>query len=92
MTIDRRQLFTLAWKSAKGTVTGYRNLRAAFAAALRRVWGLVKAMVAEEARRPAKPVQPERNAFSDWWNSNPHRAAAVARRNARLGSYVVGCW
>lgn len=50
MTIDRRQIFTLAWKSAKGTAAGYPSLRAAFAAALRRVWSLVKAMVAEEGR------------------------------------------
>lgn len=87
MTIDRSQIFTLAWKSAKGNAAGYGSLRAAFAAALRRVWGLVKAMAAEDARRPVTPAQPAPNAFSTWWNSNPHRAATVTRRNARLGTY-----
>lgn len=92
MTIDRRQIFTMAWKSAKGTASGYRTLRESFAAALRRVWSLVKAMVAEEARRPACNVQPETNAFGAWWNSNPYRVAAVARSNARLGSYCTNQW
>lgn len=88
MLIDRRQIFPLAWKRAKATAAGYRTLRAAFAAALRSVWSLVKAAVAEEARRPVRPAQPVKT----WASENPHRAAAVARRTARLGTYSVACW
>lgn len=90
MPIDRRQLFTLAWKSAKGTAAGYRTLQAAFAAALRRVWSLVKAAMAEEVRRPALPSRP--TAPLRWEDENPYRKAAVARRTARLGCYTVNCW
>lgn len=50
MLISRRDIFKMAWKRAKAQAAGYRNLRAAFAAALRSVWALVKAAVAEEAR------------------------------------------
>lgn len=90
MTIDRRQLFRLAWKSAKGTAAGYSSLRAAFAAALRRVWGLVKAMVKEEARRlPVIKASPN---VPSWWNQNPHRARAAAAGRARLGTLVHACW
>lgn len=89
MTIDRSHIFTLAWKSAKAQVAGYRTLRASFAAALRRVWGLVKAMVAEEARRPAQPARPM---ASTWEAENIHRAAAVAAHRARLGNYTIHCW
>lgn len=89
MIINRRQLFKLAWKSAKGTASGYRNLRAAFAAALRRVWELVKAMTKEEARcRPVQPVP----TVEDWFMANPHRARAVATRRARLGTYYTHAW
>ena len=37
MNIDRRTLFTEAWKSARRMRGQYRTLRTAFAAALRRV-------------------------------------------------------
>lgn len=54
MSIERRTLFLEAWRSARRTVGQYRTLRTAFAAALRRVWALVKEMdrafVAEEIR------------------------------------------
>jgi len=92
MIVSRSQIFTLAWKRAKATAAGYRTLRTAFAAALRSVWALVKAAAAEEASRPVRPIQPERNTFSDWWESNPHRAAAVAARKARLGTYCTNAW
>lgn len=88
MLIDRRQIFTLAWKRAKATTAGYRTLRTAFAAALRSVWALVKAAVAEEARRPVRLVQP----VNTWASENAYRAAAVASRKARLGSYSAPCW
>lgn len=52
MTIDRRTIFIEAWKSARRMRGQYDTLRASFAAALRRVWGLVKAMATEAARRP----------------------------------------
>ncbi|HLO76523.1 MAG TPA: hypothetical protein VK196_08720 [Magnetospirillum sp.] len=90
MTIDRHQLFTLAWKSAKNTREGYPTLRAAFAAALRRVWGLVKAMVKEQAQ--ARPSSRPVAAAQDWFMANPYRARAVAARQQRLGTYSVGCW
>lgn len=89
MPIDRRQIFTLAWKSARGTAAGYPSLRAAFAAALRRVWSLVKAALAEETRRP---FVPQRTTISSWATENPYRARAVAARQKRLGTYSVGCW
>ena len=89
MTIDRRTLFTEAWKSARRMRGQYRTLRTAFAAALRRVWSLVKAMVAEEARRPVLPTRP---IVSTWEAGNAHRAAAGAAHRARLGSYVLHCW
>lgn len=90
MTIDRRQLFTLAWKSAKKTAQGYPTLRAAFAAALRRVWELVKAMVKERAL--ARPSSRPGATAPDWFMADPHRARAVAARQRRLGTYSVGCW
>ena len=89
MTFDRHQIFAAAWKRAKAHRNGYRTLRAAFAAALRSVWGLAKAMVAENIRRPALPVRP---AAPQWENANAHRAAAVAASRSRLGSYVIHCW
>lgn len=89
MTIDRSHIFTLAWKSAKAQAAGYPTLRASFAAALRRVWGLVKAMVAENARYPARPVRP---VAPTWETENIHRAAAVAAQRARLGTYAIHCW
>lgn len=88
MLIDRRQIFTLAWKRAKAAAAGYRTLRTAFAAALRSVWALVKAAVVEEARRAVRPVQP----VNTWASENPYRSAAVASRKARLGSYSAHCW
>ncbi|MBF0324230.1 MAG: hypothetical protein HQL42_04085 [Alphaproteobacteria bacterium] len=88
MPIDRPQLFTLAWKSARKTAQGYPTLRAAFAATLRRVWELVKAMVQEQARPSPRPVA----AAPDWFMANPYRARAVANRQRRLGTYSVGCW
>lgn len=89
MTIDRRTIFIEAWKSARRMRGQYRTLRTAFAAALRRVWSLVKAMAAEEARRPVSPVRP---IASTWEAGNIHRAVAVAAHRARLGSYVIHCW
>ncbi|HLO78478.1 MAG TPA: hypothetical protein VK196_18640, partial [Magnetospirillum sp.] len=86
--ISRSEIFKMAWKAAKGTAAGYRTLRAAFAAALRRVWSLVKAAAAEEARRPVRPAQPAKT----WASENPYRAAAVASRKARLGTYSHPCW
>ncbi len=49
MTINRRQLFTLAWKRAKAQASWFPTIRAAFAAALRAVWALAKATMAAEA-------------------------------------------
>lgn len=89
MLISRRDIFKMAWKKAKTQGATYRNLRTAFAAALRSVWELVKAAIAEEKRRPA-PVQ-SRPAPS-WFNSNPYRVAAANRAKARLGSYCGGAW
>ncbi|MGE5502734.1 MAG: hypothetical protein ACM33T_10140 [Solirubrobacterales bacterium] len=89
MTADRTQIFRLAWKSAKGTAASYDSLRAAFAAALRRVWELVKAMVKEEARRPV--VQPT-SVAPDWFMADPYRARAVANRRARLGTPCTHAW
>lgn len=91
MIISRRDIFTEAWKSARRTRGQYRTMRASFAAALRRVWALVKAMATqEEATR--RPVAPQRPQAKTWASGNTHRAAAVARRNARLGSLVHACW
>ncbi|MBC7907611.1 MAG: hypothetical protein H7Y60_12830 [Rhodospirillaceae bacterium] len=87
-TIDRSQLFRLAWKRAKATAASYRPLRTAFAAALRSVWSLVKAAMAEEARRPVRTVEP----VNSWVSENPYRAAAVAARKARLGTYCTNAW
>ena len=50
MAIDHRTIFIGAWKSARRMRGQYRILRTAFAAALRRVWSLVKAMAVEEAQ------------------------------------------
>jgi hypothetical protein len=85
--IDRRTIFTEAWKSAKRTAGQYRTIRCAFAAALRRVWSLVKAMMVE-AKRPtvSRPVA------RPWESENTYRAAAVTAHKARLGSYVIHCW
>ncbi len=95
MTIDRRQIFTLAWKRAKAHRDGYRTLRAAFAASLRAVWALAKATVAADAQAKAKlPVwdattTPSRpRPVTAWEKANPHRAAAVAAARARLGTYT----
>jgi hypothetical protein len=44
MTIDRRTIFTEAWKSARRMRGQFTTLRAAFAVALRKVWGLAKAI------------------------------------------------
>lgn len=88
MIISRREIFTLAWKRAKATAAGYRTLRTAFAAALRSVWSLVKAAAAEEARRPSRVVEP----VDSWVSENPYRAAAVAARKARLGTYYTHAW
>ncbi len=89
MTIDRRAIFIEAWKSARRTRGQYQTIRAAFAAALRRVWGLVKAIAAEVARRPTRMLVP---APKTWEAENHHRAAAVAAHRARLGTYVNHCW
>lgn len=86
--ISRREIFRQAWKRARATAAGYRNLRAAFAAALRAVWDLVKALVAEEAHRVARPAQPVKT----WATENTFRAAAVASRKARLGTYCINAW
>lgn len=89
MTIDRRTIFIEAWKSARRMRGQYDTLRASFAAALRRVWSLFKAMVAEDARHPVQPVRP---AAPTWEAGNIHRAAAVAAHHARLGTYTIHCW
>ncbi|CCG41599.1 hypothetical protein [Magnetospirillum molischianum] len=89
MFIDRRTLFLEAWKQARRIRSRYRNLRTAFAAALRTTWELVRAFAAEEARRPTPKPAP---VVRKWEDENPYRARAVAARKARLGSYVVNCW
>jgi hypothetical protein len=89
MTIDRRTIFTEAWRSARRMRGQFTTLRAAFAAALRKVWGLVKAIMAEAARRQPtvnQPVSPR------WEDENPARAQAVARQKARMGSHYRHCW
>ena len=85
--INRRIIFTEAWKSARRTAGQYPTIRAAFSAALRRVWSLVKAMVVD-AKRPtvSRPVA------RPWASKNIHRTRAVARADQRLGSYVLSCW
>lgn len=88
MTIDRRQIFTLAWKRAKAFAAG-QSPRRFFADALRAVWGLVKAMVAEEAHHPVAPRMAKPAAWAD---ESPYRARAVAARQRRLGSYSLNCW
>lgn len=49
---------------------------------------LVKAAMAEEARRPVRPAL----AAKTWASENPYRAAAVASRKARLGTYSRPMW
>jgi len=79
MTIDRRLIFTLAWKRARSMADG-QPVRAFFAAALRAVWALAKATVAAEAEVKRPVVNP-----AGWASENRFRAAAVANRKARLG-------
>jgi hypothetical protein len=89
MTIDRSTIFTEAWKSARRMRGQFTTLRAAFAVALRKVWGLAKAIMAEAARRPVVkpvPVAPR------WEDENAYRAQAVARQKVRMGSHYRHCW
>jgi hypothetical protein len=44
--------------------------------------------MAEEARRPVRPAL----AAKTWASENPYRAAAVASRKARLGTYSRPMW
>jgi len=83
MTIDRRLIFTLAWKRARSMADG-QPVRPFFAAALRAVWALAKATVVAEAGVKARPVINP----AGWERGNVHRARAVANYNARLGSYT----
>lgn len=82
MTIDRRTIFTLAWKRAKAQAAWFPTIRAAFAAALRSVWALAKvaAEVEAEVKRPV--FNP-----AGWGLENVYRARAVANRNSRFGTY-----
>ncbi len=82
MTIDRRQILTLAWKRAKAQREWFPTIRAAFAAALRSVWALAKAAVAAEAEVKARPVVNP----AGWERGDMHRARAVAARATRLGT------
>ena len=83
MTIDRRTIFTLAWKRAKAQAEWFPTIRAAFAAALRSVWALAKVTIEAEAivkvRAIVKPAV--------WGTENVYHARAVANRNTRLGTY-----
>ena len=84
-TITRTEIFTMAWKSAKARRDQFATIRAAFSDALRRIWALVKlqAQIWKETPAPApKPV------MSGWAKANPYRAAAVANRQARMGSFA----
>ncbi len=89
MSIDRRLLFTEAWKSARATRSLYRTLRTAFAAALRRLWPLIKATAEMKAQAAFRKTHAPATA---WEQENPYRARAVAARKARLGSYCINCW
>jgi hypothetical protein len=87
MTIDRRQLFTLAWKRAKAQAEWFPTIRAAFAASLRAVWALAKANAEAETMVKRLVVNP-----AGWAAENVYRARAVANRKARLGSFYVHAW
>jgi len=82
MTIDRRTIFTLAWKRAKAQAAWFPNLRAAFSAALRSVWALAKASIEFEAAKPRPVANP-----AGWRQENVYRASAVHHRITRLGTY-----
>lgn len=89
MLIDRRTLFAEAWTLAHRLRAAHGSIRAAFGAALRKVWELVKAMAAAEACRPTRPVQ---RLLPRWEDGNGYRAAAVVARRARLGTLCGHAW
>lgn len=53
--IDKRQLFTQAWQLARQTVAAFANLRAAFVAALKKGWSMLKSTQYTFEIRPGSP-------------------------------------
>ena len=81
--ITRSQIFTLAWDRAKAHAAAYLNLRASFAAALKAIWSIYRAVKASDAEQKVRPFTPRPVSKADWFDSNPHRAAAAARASKR---------
>lgn len=87
--IDKRQLFTQAWQVARATVAAFANLRAAFIAALKKGWSMLKTRTADQIRRELVDARRAARAHDIRLNEggegyNPH-AQRIAQLEAELG-------